>query len=135
MLAITDLTFVSAISINVSHDRTPKQKDVTQKKKEKETETTICCTLHAHKVLVGRCKTTFPLFFYHYFAARNCGHPGTPVNGNISSYVFTFGSTVEYTCDKGFTLVGSKQRVCQANQTWSGILPQCTSRFGSFIII
>ena len=70
---------------------------------------------------------------YHFVAARNCGHPGTPVHGNINSYVFTYGSTVEYTCDKGYTLVGSKQRVCQANQTWSGTSPQCTSRFGSFI--
>ena len=70
---------------------------------------------------------------YHFVTARNCGHPGTPVHGNINSYVFTYGSTVEYTCNKGYTLVGSKQRVCQANQTWSGTSPQCTSRFGSLI--
>jgi len=49
--------------------------------------------------------------------------------------VFTYGSTVEYTCDTGYTLVGSKQRVCQANQTWNGTSPLCTSRFGSFILI
>lgn len=35
MIAITDLTFVSAIGINVSHDRTPKQKDVAQKKRKR----------------------------------------------------------------------------------------------------
>ncbi|XP_078348081.1 sushi, von Willebrand factor type A, EGF and pentraxin domain-containing protein 1-like isoform X8 [Oculina patagonica] len=59
--------------------------------------------------------------------ARTCGHPGIPVHGSIDSYVFTYNSTVEYSCEKGYTLVGSKLRTCQANQTWSGTEPQCTT--------
>ena len=85
----------------------------------------------SEKTFVGRSKTTISVFF----AARNCGHPGSPVNGNINSDVFTYGSRVEYTCDKGYILVGSNQRVCQANQMWSGTLPRCTSRFCSLILI
>ena len=76
----------------------------------------------------------FSVFFYHNVAARNCGHLATPLNGIINSYVFNYGSTVEYICDKGYTLVGSKQRVCQANQTWNGTSPHCTSRLSSFIL-
>ena len=59
------------------------------------------------------------------FLAISCGHPGVPVHGKINSYVFSYNSSVEYSCNQGYTIVGPKKRVCQANQTWTGSLPQC----------
>lgn len=57
---------------------------------------------------------------------RSCGYPGSITNGKISSYVYTYNSTVEYSCHPGYSIVGSKTRLCQANGTWSGTLPRCT---------
>ncbi|XP_068695180.1 sushi, von Willebrand factor type A, EGF and pentraxin domain-containing protein 1-like isoform X3 [Montipora foliosa] len=57
---------------------------------------------------------------------KSCGYPGTPKYGQRAGYLFTYNSTVEYSCDQGYTLVGSRRRVCQANQTWTGTTPQCT---------
>ena len=59
------------------------------------------------------------------FLAISCGHPGVPVHGKINSYVFSYNSSVEYSCNPGYTIVGPKKRVCQANQTWTGSLPRC----------
>ena len=42
--------------------------------------------------------------------------------------MFTFNTTVEYSCNPGYTLVGTTKRLCQANQTWTGSLPQCRSK-------
>ncbi|XP_044180207.1 sushi, von Willebrand factor type A, EGF and pentraxin domain-containing protein 1-like isoform X4 [Acropora millepora] len=57
---------------------------------------------------------------------KSCGEPETPENGRINSYLFTYNSAIEYSCDQGYTLVGSKSRVCQHNQTWTGTVPLCT---------
>ncbi|XP_073244344.1 sushi, von Willebrand factor type A, EGF and pentraxin domain-containing protein 1-like isoform X3 [Porites lutea] len=57
--------------------------------------------------------------------AISCGHPGVPVHGKINSYVFSYNSSVEYSCNPGYAIVGQKKRVCQANQTWTGSLPRC----------
>uniref|UniRef100_T1IW92 Sushi domain-containing protein n=1 Tax=Strigamia maritima TaxID=126957 RepID=T1IW92_STRMM len=39
-----------------------------------------------------------------------------------------FQSIAEYTCDKGFELIGLKQRMCQSNGKWSGNEPFCTPK-------
>lgn len=57
---------------------------------------------------------------------KSCGEPEIPENGRINSYLFTYNSAIEYSCDQGYTLVGSKRRVCQHNQTWTGTVPLCT---------
>ncbi|XP_015755086.1 PREDICTED: sushi, von Willebrand factor type A, EGF and pentraxin domain-containing protein 1-like isoform X4 [Acropora digitifera] len=56
---------------------------------------------------------------------KSCGEPVIPENGRINSYLFTYNSAIEYSCDQGYTLVGSKRRVCQHNQTWTGTVPLC----------
>lgn len=61
-----------------------------------------------------------------FFVVKSCGEPETPENGRINSYLFTYNSAIEYSCDQGYTLVGSKRRVCQHNQTWTGTVPLCT---------
>ena len=57
-----------------------------------------------------------PLFF----AAVDCGDPGAPDNGaralNPNSL---FRSTVTYTCNTGYDLIGSASAVCQPGGVWS----------------
>ncbi|NWU99164.1 DAF factor, partial [Upupa epops] len=58
-----------------------------------------------------------------------CTQPEDPQNGR--AVVLTdllFGSKVNYTCDKGYKLVGGSQRTCEVSGTrvaWSGDAPLC----------
>ncbi|NXN98940.1 DAF1 protein, partial [Rhinopomastus cyanomelas] len=60
---------------------------------------------------------------------QSCGQPGDPPNGR--AVVLTdllFGSHVNYTCDRGYKLVGGSQRTCEVSGTrvtWSGDAPLC----------
>ncbi|NXP46565.1 DAF factor, partial [Heliornis fulica] len=60
---------------------------------------------------------------------KQCANPGDPKNGR--AVVLTdllFGSKVNYTCDKGYKLVGGSQRTCEVSGThvsWSGDPPIC----------
>ncbi|XP_074019626.1 complement receptor type 1 [Numenius arquata] len=60
---------------------------------------------------------------------KQCTNPGDPENGR--ALVLTdllFGSKVNYTCDKGYKLVGGSQRTCEVSGTrvsWSGDAPLC----------
>ncbi|KAI0221221.1 Sushi, von Willebrand factor type A, EGF and pentraxin domain-containing protein 1 [Lamellibrachia satsuma] len=56
-----------------------------------------------------------------------CGRPGVPNRGYISrsSYHFTYGDVVTYSCNTGYTLTGGdSSRTCRYNY-WSGSLPSC----------
>ncbi|XP_066191655.1 LOW QUALITY PROTEIN: complement receptor type 1-like [Sylvia atricapilla] len=60
---------------------------------------------------------------------QQCPSPGSPENGR--AVVLTdllFGSKINYTCDKGYKLVGGSQRICEVSGTgvsWSGDAPVC----------
>ncbi|KFV58059.1 hypothetical protein N341_06100, partial [Tyto alba] len=60
---------------------------------------------------------------------KQCPNPGDLENGR--AVVLTdllFGSKVNYTCDKGYKLVGGSQRTCEVSGTrvsWSGDAPVC----------
>ncbi|KGL95896.1 hypothetical protein N301_06567, partial [Charadrius vociferus] len=60
---------------------------------------------------------------------KQCANPGDPQNG--TALVLTdllFGSKVNYTCHKGYKLVGGSQRTCEVSGTgvsWSGDAPVC----------
>ncbi|XP_077337307.1 C4b-binding protein alpha chain-like isoform X2 [Lithobates pipiens] len=57
---------------------------------------------------------------------RSCGNPGEIDNGNMDGIDFIFGSRVTYTCNEGHRLVSRRNfRDCQADGTWSNIIPQC----------
>ena len=62
----------------------------------------------------------------------DCGILNAPTSGDVSfagslvtAGVFLVGSTVTYTCDRGYDLVGTIFRVCQSDGTWSDSAPTC----------
>ncbi|KAJ8038755.1 CUB and sushi domain-containing protein 1 [Holothuria leucospilota] len=56
---------------------------------------------------------------------KSCGYPGNIDHGRIEGSVYSFLSSVTYVCDIGYKILGIATRYCQANQKWSGYLPQC----------
>nr|XP_060628834.1 complement receptor type 1 isoform X4 [Anolis sagrei ordinatus] len=62
---------------------------------------------------------------------KSCGNPGEPENGRLLvSGDFLFGSTINYTCDEGFKLIGESSRQCEVSGrkvAWTGGIPLCQS--------
>ncbi|XP_010019535.1 PREDICTED: complement receptor type 1-like, partial [Nestor notabilis] len=60
---------------------------------------------------------------------KQCANPGDPENGQaIVLTDLLLGSKVNYTCNKGYKLVGGSQRTCEVAGTsvsWSGDAPAC----------
>lgn len=57
----------------------------------------------------------------------DCGMLDPPDDGSVDAAVTTFESEATYSCDTGFTLAGEPTRTCQADGTWSGDAPICSS--------
>ncbi|GAA6101124.1 CUB and sushi domain-containing protein 1 [Tachysurus ichikawai] len=56
----------------------------------------------------------------------SCVDPGTPLFGfQNNTQGYQIGSTVFYSCRKGYLLLGSISRSCLPNLTWSGMPPEC----------
>ena len=63
-----------------------------------------------------------------FFTEGGCGDPGTPENGRKVGVIYSVNSIVYLDCDLGYELVGSEERKCQRNGTWTGSQPVCTGR-------
>ncbi|KAM6340319.1 sushi domain-containing protein 2 [Alca torda] len=70
-----------------------------------------------HKLLVENLKPVI-----------SCGWLGHPTNGTKNGTNYLLGSTITFTCDKGYELTGAKERTCQVTGTWSGETPSCVAR-------
>ncbi|XP_056393196.1 sushi domain-containing protein 2 [Hyla sarda] len=57
----------------------------------------------------------------------SCGWLEPPKNGKKEGTSYLNNSEVIFTCNKGYLLVGSSSRKCQADGTWSGETSQCVS--------
>ena len=56
----------------------------------------------------------------------SCGLLPSPRHGSVlCSDGGTFGSVCTFTCDQGYSLVGSEERACEADHAWSGSQPYC----------
>ncbi|KNC54883.1 uncharacterized protein AMSG_12362 [Thecamonas trahens ATCC 50062] len=60
-----------------------------------------------------------------------CPAQTAPVDGSLTSLTRTVGGSATFSCDSGFTLVGSASRTCQSDGSWSGTLPICTQCSGN----
>ena len=59
----------------------------------------------------------------------NCGALTNPANGQVSYTAgTTFGQTATYSCNVGYTLVGSRTRTCQSTGEWSVSAPTCQGK-------
>lgn len=59
----------------------------------------------------------------------SCGSLSFPPNGNKIGTLTVFGATAIFTCNTGYTLVGSHVRECLANGLWSGTETRCLGNF------
>ncbi|XP_029103994.1 CUB and sushi domain-containing protein 1 isoform X1 [Scleropages formosus] len=55
----------------------------------------------------------------------SCMDLGTPPNGNKIGTLTVYGATAIFSCNTGYTLVGSRVRECMSNGLWSGTQVQC----------
>ena len=65
-----------------------------------------------------------------YSAVVKCGKPPTIVNGGLvipPDDVYHYRSVVEYSCEKEFTLVGTKSIVCEKEGEFQPAPPECKS--------
>ena len=58
-------------------------------------------------------------------AVVDCGNLSDPANGQVNTSGTTFGQTVTYSCNTGYSLAGNSTRTCQATGNWSGSAPTC----------
>uniref|UniRef100_A0A671WK77 CUB and Sushi multiple domains 3 n=1 Tax=Sparus aurata TaxID=8175 RepID=A0A671WK77_SPAAU len=69
-----------------------------------------------------------PMPFCSGDTAGSCGDPGIPSHGSREQTDFRIRSKVHFSCSEGYDLIGSSERMlCQANGTWSGVQPNCTT--------
>ncbi|XP_075691612.1 sushi domain-containing protein 2 isoform X2 [Rhinoderma darwinii] len=57
----------------------------------------------------------------------SCGWLEPPKNGRKEGTSYLNNSEVNFTCSKGYILVGPYSRICQVDGTWSGQTSQCVS--------
>jgi len=62
----------------------------------------------------------------------SCGWLGPPANGRKDGTNYLLGSAIHFTCNQGYELAGTKERICQATGAWSGDSPSCILRSGLF---
>ena len=58
----------------------------------------------------------------------SCGSLPSPPNGNKIGTLTVFGATAIFTCNTGYTLVGSPVRECLASGLWSGSETRCLGK-------
>ena len=68
-------------------------------------------------------------------AAVDCGVPSVLQNGRRGGSRTTFGSTVTYICDRGYTPQGPMTRVCMANGQWSGSVHACNRKLSISVVL
>ena len=59
-------------------------------------------------------------------AAIICDEPQSPANGDKVTTGRSVGDIVSHFCNPGFKLSGDRNRICQADEQWSGSQPNCS---------
>lgn len=56
---------------------------------------------------------------------KSCGDPGQIENAKRHGESFIVASSILYTCNDGYEMIGQARRYCQSDNQWSGQPPQC----------
>lgn len=66
---------------------------------------------------------------YCLFSAGRCVDVGTVKYGTRQGSGTSYGSSVSFSCNSGYGIVGSAQRTCQQSGIWSGQQPRCVREY------
>jgi CUB/sushi domain-containing protein len=69
--------------------------------------------------------TCYSHFPYVCERAYRCVSLKAPLNGNITKHGVTAGSMASFTCNEGYSLIGTTSVTCQMNYLWSNNAPTC----------
>jgi CUB/sushi domain-containing protein len=58
----------------------------------------------------------------------SCSNLASPENGEVKGELFTYGATIQFSCNKGYRLVGASAAECMENGHWSNKEPKCESK-------
>ena len=61
----------------------------------------------------------------YFCTAIECPELGDPTNGRKIGDQHTFQNVVQFTCNRGYVLIGSKSLFCQASGKWNGTVAEC----------
>lgn len=67
----------------------------------------------------------FSEYFVISFLVISCGELPIPPSGHRIGTLSVYGATAIFSCNSGYTLVGSRVRECMANGLWSGSEVRC----------
>ena len=65
------------------------------------------------------------------FVGVQCPEMNDLPYGRVYGRTMTYGNRIGFRCDYGYTLVGSEQRLCLSDGTWSGTDPTCVRGYFS----
>lgn len=85
----------------------------------------LCYFSNIHVVLLLEYWYCFS-FFTTGASVGICGDPGIPPHGSrLGGEEFKTKSLLRFSCEAGYSLIGSAERTCLHNGTWSGTQPVC----------
>ena len=64
----------------------------------------------------------------HNIIVVDCGALESPEFGDVNINETTFGSIANYSCQTGYVLNGTSERVCEEDGQWTDLMPQCTRK-------
>ncbi|PKU34308.1 hypothetical protein llap_15388 [Limosa lapponica baueri] len=87
-----------------------------------------CIFFKENRVIENRNCISLPVLTHRPLGSLSvisCGDLPTPPNGNKIGTLTSYGATAIFSCNTGYTLVGSRVRECMANGLWSGAEVRC----------
>ena len=73
--------------------------------------------------------STFVVTYVCFYVVKSCPVLVAPTRGMKASNDTSCDSTVEFSCDDCYELMGKSQLTCMPNQTWSGKEPNCNGQW------
>ena len=88
----------------------------------------IACTLHNDLICLAitklRSLTSNSTFSFRFDCIATCPRLSTPPHGQLKVQSYYDGGIAVYTCDSGYYILGSFDRICKQGN-WSGSDPAC----------